>query len=459
MRKLWVRLSGAFLLVALAAVLGMAFFVSRAVETSFRGYVNRANNVQAAGNAVSQIEDYYAANATLEGAQDSLPGPGGHGQGQGTGGQGRGGVQFTIIDADGRIVSAPNAGQVGQTIDGEARSGALPLTVGGETVGWLIAESPGQTALNEAQTQFLSEVSSTLGIVGGAALLLALIGGVAFSQLLTRPLQRLTGAAQAIAGGDLAQQVAVGSGQSEEITTLAESFNRMSASLAESEDLRQRMTADVAHELRTPLSVIRGQLQSMLDGVRPATVENVAVVYDQTLHLTRLVEDLRILTQAEAGHLPLELRPVSPGDLVRRAAERFAPLAEDGGRSLAADAADDLPTIRADADRLQQVFANLLANALRHTNPGDAIRLKASRDGDAIQFRVSNTGVTLAPEDVDRVFERLWRADESRSRDRGGSGLGLSIARQIVRLHGGRIWAEVGDGQTHFVFELPLKNN
>lgn len=456
MRKLWVRLSGAFLLIALAAVLGMAFFVSRAVETSFRGYVNRANNLQAAGNAVSLIEDYYAANATLEGAEASLPGPGGHSQGQQGTGQGRGGIQYTLIDASRRIVSAPDAAQVGQIIDDETLSGALPLTVDGATVGWLIAESPGQTALNEAQTEFLSEVSATLVIVGGAALLLALIGGVAFSQLLTRPLQRLTRAAQAIAGGDLEQQVAVGSGQSEEIATLAESFNRMSASLAESEDLRQRMTADVAHELRTPLSVIRGQLQSMLDGVRPATVENVAVVYDQTLHLTRLVEDLRILTQAEAGHLTLEMRPVSPGDLVRRAAERFAPLAEDGGRTLAAETTDDLPTIQADADRLQQVLGNLLANALRHTNPGDAITLTARRSGDAVQFRVSNTGVTLAPGDVDRVFERMWRADESRSRDRGGSGLGLSIARQIVRLHGGRIWAEVSEGRTHFVFELPV---
>jgi signal transduction histidine kinase len=230
----------------------------------------------------------------------------------------------------------------------------------------------------------------------------------------------------------------------------------MSASLSESETLRQRMAADTAHELRTPLSVMRSQLQSMLDGVRPTTVENVAGVYDQTLHLTRLVEDLRTLTQAEAGHLPLESQPHAPGDLVQRAADLFMPLAEDASLTLRAEIDRELPAIQVDADRIQQVLGNLLANALRHTDAGGTITLAVRSVDDRIQFRVSNSGVTLNPADANQVFERLWRADDSRSRDRGGSGLGLSIARQLVRLHGGDIRAEVDEKQTHFVFELPV---
>lgn len=456
MRRLWVRLSGAFLLIALAAVLGVAIAVNHAVEVSFRGYVNRANNVQAAGNAAASLEDYFTATGSFEGAESVLPGPGGHGQGSG-GGQGRGGVQYTIIDAAGRIVSSPDSNQVGQAADSTLLDGALPLVVDGATVGWLTAESPGQSALNDAQAQFLDEVRTTLTGVGAAAVLLALIGGVTFSQLLTRPLRRITRAAQAIAGGDLAQQVEVGAGESEEIAALAGSFNHMSTSLSESETLRQRMAADIAHELRTPLSVMRGQLQSMLDGVRPTTEENVAGVYDQMLHLARLVEDLRTLTQAEGGHLPLEVQPVNPADLVRRAADLFAPLAEDANLTLRTEIASRLSVVQADADRIQQVIGNLLANALRHTDAGGTITLAVRSVDDRIQFRVSNSGITLDPADATRVFERLWRADDSRSRDQGGSGLGLSIARQIVRLHGGDIRAEVDEGQTHFVFELPAK--
>lgn len=455
MRKLWMRLSGAFLLIALAAVLGVAIAVNHAVEVSFRGYVTRANNAQAAGNAAAALEDYFTANGSFDGAESVLPGPGGHGQGPGSG-QGRGGVQFTIIDASGRIVSAPDSAQVGQSSSGTLLEDALKLVVDDETVGWLIAESPGQSALNDAQTQFLQEVRATLTGFGIAAVLLALIGGVAFSQLLTRPLRKLTGAAQAIAGGDLAQRVEVSAGESEEIATLAGSFNRMSASLSKSETLRQRMAADIAHELRTPLSVMRGQLQSMLDGIRPTTVENIAGVYDQTLHLTRLVEDLRTLTQAEAGHLLLEVQSVAPGDLIRKAADLFAPLVEDAQLSLHTEIADGLPAVQVDADRIQQVLGNFLANALRHTDAGGTITLTVRSVDDRIQFRVSNSGVTLDPADASRVFERLWRADDSRSRDRGGSGLGLSIARQIVRLHGGDIRAEVDEAQTHFVFELPV---
>lgn len=192
-----------------------------------------------------------------------------------------------------------------------------------------------------------------------------------------------------------------------------------------------------------------------MDGVYPLDVEHVAVAYEQTLHLNRLVEDLRLLTQAEAGRLPLKFELLAPDELLQRAATRFAPLAQDAGVNLvdAADAA--LPSIRADRGRLLQVFDNLLTNALRHTPAGGVIRLHATQTAGGVRFVVANTG-EIDAETAAHLFDRFWRADEARSRDAGGSGLGLAITRQLVRLHQGEIRVEAGEGETRFVIELPV---
>jgi two-component system OmpR family sensor kinase/two-component system sensor histidine kinase BaeS len=310
--------------------------------------------------------------------------------------------------------------------------------------------------MNNAQTQFLEQTRQALLWITGLAGGLALILGVGFSILLSRPIRELTGAARAVADGQLGREAPIYHGAGEEITALGKSFNQMSKALAEGEERRKRMTADIAHELRTPLSVMRSQLQAMLDNVIPTDEEQVAIVYNQALHLNRLVEDLRTLTQAEAGHLPLQQTLIRPEDMVKRAVTLFEPLAQDAGLRLSSACDGDLPEILTDADRLQQVFGNLLANALRHTPSGGVIQVHVGPgEAKGVRFQVSNDGVTLTQEQAERVFERFWRADESRSRDQGGAGLGLAISRQIVHLHGGRIWVELDSNKTHFVFEIP----
>jgi signal transduction histidine kinase len=292
----------------------------------------------------------------------------------------------------------------------------------------------------------------------GLAAALALLVGLGIGLFVSRPIRQLTGAAHEIAGGELGKTVHVRPTSAAEIKTLAETFNRMSSALAEAENARQRMAADIAHELRTPLSVMRGQLQAMLDGLHPGDSEHIGVVYDQTLHLNRLVDDLRLLTQAESGQLPLEKQAIRPEDLLAEAKALFEPLAQDAKIALTISCKENLPRIRVDPDRMRQVMGNLIANALRHTPAGGKIDLRAARGDRSITFTVANTGVTLTPEQADHVFDRFWRADEARSRDQGGAGLGLAITRQILQLHGGSIRVELGDGETLFIFDLPPAN-
>jgi two-component system sensor histidine kinase BaeS len=458
MNRLWARLAGAFLLVVLVAVGAVALPVWRATVSGFRGYVGQQSAMAMGEDLAQRLEALYTESGSWDGIQDVLPRHGGGGQGRGMGGPG-GGIQALVADGDGHVVAATWGEDVGRALSEGERAQARPLSVDGETVGWLVVETPGGFALDEAQTRFLEEVtgSVTLAAIGASALALAVSLGLAWQ--LTRPLRQLTQAARQVAAGELGAHVPIRAGGAEEAVELARAFNAMSDALAEGEALRRRMAADVAHELRTPVAVMRARLEGMLDGVIPDSAENIALVYDQALHLARLVDDLRTLTQAEAGQLPLDRRLVSPGELAEQATTAFEPLAQDAGITLTSEVEAGLPEISVDPDRIRQVLANLLANALRHTSEGGWITLRVSRADGAVRFALTNSGQTLTPEQAAHVFERFWRADESRQRDSGGAGLGLAISREMVNLHGGRMWVEVGEEQTAFLFETPASGD
>jgi two-component system OmpR family sensor kinase/two-component system sensor histidine kinase BaeS len=244
---------------------------------------------------------------------------------------------------------------------------------------------------------------------------------------------------------------------------LADSFNLMTEELARADNLRRNMTADVAHELRTPLSVIQGKIEGVLDGVYPAAQEHLEPILEETKLLAHLVEDLRLLALAEAGQLGLEKQPLDVGDLLRDAQVNFGPQADDRGVTLALDLPADLPPVLADRRRVAQVVGNLLTNALRHTPQGGYVTLAAvlspplpRGDKGEVAISVSDTGAGIPAEDMPYIFERFWRGDKSRSRAGGGSGLGLAIAKQLVEMHGGSIGVESapGEGAT-FRFTLP----
>ncbi len=285
-----------------------------------------------------------------------------------------------------------------------------------------------------------------------AALIAVAIGillGVGVARGLSAPLGRLAAAARQITKGKLDQRVPEKGSQ--EVANLASAFNDMADGLQKAETLRRNMVADIAHELRTPLTVIQGNLQAILDGVYPLDRSEIATIHDETLVLTRLVNDLRELALVEAGQLGLNLQTVEIEPVLAQVKSMFDELAQQRGVALTFNA--PAPTsasfkVRADPDRVRQVAYNLLSNALHHTPAGGevGIAVEAAQSGE-VRVAIRDTGGGIAPEDLPHVFDRFWRADKARARDQGGSGLGLAIAKQLIEAQHGRIGAQSEPGK------------
>jgi two-component system OmpR family sensor kinase/two-component system sensor histidine kinase BaeS len=277
--------------------------------------------------------------------------------------------------------------------------------------------------------------------------------GLILSRGLTAPLQRLAAAARAVAGGDLTHQVRVEG--SAEIAEVGQAFNEMTTALEQAESLRQNMVADVAHELRSPLSVVQGNLRAILDDVYPLDKAEISRLYDETRLLSRLVDDLRELALVDAGQLRLNLVPTDAAQVIYATAENLALAAEAQEVTLATRVTDGLPPVQADPDRLAQILRNLLANALRHTPPGGSVTVTAVPADGAVAIAVADTGEGITPEDLPHVFDRFWRGDRARTRtggvrgkgETGGTGLGLSVAQSLVEAQGGQIWVESSPGK------------
>jgi signal transduction histidine kinase len=445
MNRLWVRLSLAFLLVAWLCVGAMALVVQRTTEAGFRQYIDQRNATENIQQQVNRLQNFYAEHGNWIGVESVFSGRGD--------GAGRG-ATFSVAGLDGNIIASTDATLIGTPIPAASLSQAVQLIVDGQAVGLYYRRTPGEQALGSAEIAFLYEANRTLTITGMIVSLLAVTAGVGLSWLLVRPLKRLTRVIHDFSSSKMGQQVDVGG--TVEIRALAQAFNGMSAQLAEGESSRQRMAADIAHELRTPVSVLRGHLEAMRDGVFTLDQEHLAVAHDQTLYLGRLVDDLRMLTLAEAKHLPLNISPVLLREMADELVERFRPLALDANVQLTLSTTAPNAKIRADAQRLQQVLGNLLTNALRHTPAHGAITVTIWQVGDRIRLAVRNTGSHLTEDEVQHIFRPFWRASESRAHDTGGSGLGLAISKELIELHQGNLWVETAGEQVTFIFDLPV---
>ena len=291
-----------------------------------------------------------------------------------------------------------------------------------------------------------------LGLVFGLPVLGVFLAGRAFGRIAV-PLADLMSAADSVAAGDLS--VRVRERRRGVFDRLAGSFNRMVEELERTDQLRKNLTADVAHELRTPLQVVQGNLEGIVDGVYEPTSEHINSTLEETHLLARLVDDLGTLSLAESGQLPLVLENLEVDDLLTDVATAFSSQAHAAGVTITVSRSPKPVTVRADGMRMQQVLGNLVVNALRHTPPQGSINLSASSAEGGAQIEVSDTGAGIAPEDLPFIFERFWKRDAV-GQPSSGSGLGLAIAHRFVEAHSGRITvrSEPGAGTT-FTIWLP----
>ncbi|HEX7949561.1 MAG TPA: ATP-binding protein [Candidatus Limnocylindrales bacterium] len=301
---------------------------------------------------------------------------------------------------------------------------------------------------------FQDAIQGALVVAIAVAAITATVTSIALSTRISRPIGRLADASHRIASGRYAERVPVSS--NDEIGQLAESFNRMAASLESTERRRLQLVGDVAHELRTPLATLDGYLEGIEDGLIKPADRTWKLLRDETARLTRIVNDLQELWRAEANQLALKIEPVDVMALVSAAIERYAGSAAEREIVLRVDADPAVPPVSADRDRLVEVLDNLLSNAVRYTADGTRVTVQLRGTPGEVVVSVVDLGPGLTDEQRERVFERFYRADPSRSRALGGSGIGLAIAKALVELMGGRIWAESDGPGTGARFSVAL---
>jgi len=448
--KLTLKLTLAFLLVSLIAIGLAAAFVWGVTSLEFNRYLQdqRQNAFAAAAKA------HYEANNTWEGVglalrrQGLLPPP------AQPGGQAQQPPPFALVDQNRVVIIPSGLYLLGARVPKSALDSGISIEVNGQVVGTVLSTGQPPTR-NPVEEKYVAQINQALLIAAAGGILIALILGLLLARTLTRPVRELTAATRAMSKGELEQQLPVRS--RDELGELTTAFNQMSANLTRSNQSRRQMTADIAHDLRTPLTVLAGYLESLRDGVLKPTRERFDVMHQEAQHLQHLVDDLRTLSLADAGELSLNRQPVPPQELLERLALTYKHIAEQRNLTLQVRVAPDLPEIQVDVERMMQVLENLVSNALRYTPIGGAITLSARRDQESVLMKVTDTGAGIDPKDLPHIFDRFYRSDQSRQETEGESGLGLAIAKSIIEAHGGKITAEseLGGGST-FTIRLPV---
>ncbi len=350
-----------------------------------------------------------------------------------------------LVDAEYKALIPTFKYEIGQTVPEDMLKQAVAIKDEYQTIAWIIPDTKFEFKLNAEEELFLQRTNLAIGLAALAGVIAAVGMGIFLAGGLLKPIRRLTEASQKLAHGKLDQQVPVTS--QDELGQLTATFNQMSADLARADQQRKRLTADITHDLSTPLQIISGYIEMFEDGMVRMTPQRIEVIKTEVDHLRRLVSDLTTLTQVEAGGLDIQMEPVQPAELLEHIYQTYQPIAARQGVVLEMKASADLPQIQVDEGRMQQVLKNLVENALRYTPDGGAIQLSAVHNG-SVELRVTDSGSGIDAEDLPYVFDRFYQADKARGANTGKMGLGLAICKALVTAQGGQITAEsAGRGQ------------
>jgi signal transduction histidine kinase len=472
--SLILKLMGAFLILIIVSALIISVSTSLGTRSAFTQY--SSNNRQIWSNRLADnLVSYYASNKGWDGIDTLLASSLDSGRGNDSGpfGMGKDGMRHAmpmgmmmsgnnqrviLADTGGRVVYDSSEELTGSNLSNSDIQTGLPLEYNNASIGTLLVSSEAMGDGTTAGAFFESVNHSIVISVLVSLLIAAILGAVLFNQV-TSPLRQLKRAADAVGVGNFKERVSINS--HDEFADVGRSFNQMAKSLEMAEESRLHYMADIAHELRTPLTAIQGTVEAMQDKILPLDDEQLENLHSQTDLLNRLVNDLRLLSLAETGHLKLVKTQVNPGELTRQVVEGLRPLAVQKDIHLELIVQDKMSVCALDTDRYAQILNNLLTNAIRYTPGGGTISVRLRSDNGNLNLRITDNGSGIPAEDLPHVFDRFYRADKSRSRASGGAGLGLAIVRQLVEAHGGRITVQspVDDTRagTRFEILLPVK--
>jgi two-component system sensor histidine kinase BaeS len=464
MRSISLKIILVLVIVSLIGALFTTIYIQSRTRKAFDAYIKDQDQFALADLLTQHFEDFSSwENADLL-FQDfyriklpNTPGGGPGGKNSNRPGENLVPPPFVLTDPDGNVlVSMTNhpGFLIGDQIDQKDLNKSLSLEIN-DVVEAFLVPVPATPNRNSMQQSFLGTVQQGLVISSLVTLLIALVLGGILITSFTRPIRKLADGTERIASGELGYQVEIES--EDELGKLAKSFNNMSADLQNADQLRKQMTADIAHDLRTPLSILHGYTEAISEGKLAGNPEIYQAMHSQTRHLNYLIEDLRTLSMLDSEKVNFQLENIDPTRILTQTQTAFLPLVAQNDLNLSLDLKGDLPRVTLDPDRLIQILGNLISNAINILPTGGNIWLKAWQEGGTLVIEVKDDGPGIAEEDQPLIFNRHYKVDQSRGQDQGSSGLGLAIAKKLVEAQGGkiRVASTRGDG-TAFQISFPL---
>ena len=464
MRSISVKITLVLVVVSLAGSLFTAFYIQNHTKNAFDSFIKNQDEQVLA----EALTTHYRDNQTWDGVDEvfkevELYSSPNYGAGESGGNNpnrpfDHASPPFVLAVDSGLIIAGGTSHtgyQAGDTLPEKELLKGTELVYEGEIIGWLVA-GPSPQLRNNPQQSFLNTVQQGLIISSLVTLMIALILGGILILSFTRPIRKLANATEAVAGGELGYQIDINS--RDELGRLATSFNSMSADLEKADRTRKQMTADIAHDLRTPLSVLHGYTEAMSEGKLSGNPDMYRVMHQQAQHLNYLIDDLRTLSLLDSGELNFQIQNINPSFIFQQTIDAFLPIAREKEIELTLDIKGDIPRVNLDPDRLTQVLGNLVNNSIHFLSAGGKIKITAGLDEDSMVIQVTDDGPGIQAEDLPQIFDRFYRVDKSRQPDEGSSGLGLAITKNLVEAQGGTITAESEPGkETTFTITFPVE--